>query len=567
MQKIVLIIILIYNILPALSQDSYYANPIKMPLLLSGSFAELRSDHFHSGIDIKTGGETGAPVYSVADGFISRIAVSPTGFGKAIYIAHTNGTTSVYGHLDRFRPDIKDYITGLQYRNKSFRLDQQLSPSAFPVKKDDLIGYSGNSGSSGGPHLHFEIRDSRNSKPLNPLQYDFPVVDNTPPKIFALMITPLDAYSHVEYAGIKKIHPVVLNGDTYIINRPIIPVYGNIGFAINTNDFFDLSENRCGIYSLELKIDGEPYYFFKMDGFSFDETRYLNSHIDYEEYILSRKKFHKTWLDPGNRLSIYDYVRNRGIIKINDGNPHPVSIEIKDIHGNKSVLKFSIISRVKNISVTEPEYDKFIDYNKQAYYRNDSIAIDFPANTFYKDLKFTYRKMPSDNRLFSPIHIIHNRTVPLHKNVRLAIQVQDVEKKLHDKLLLVNVDTVSGRLSSAGGSYNNGWVTSSVRSFGNYAIAADTIPPKIIPLSISNRSVLTETSKIRFLISDELSGINTVEGYMDDKWMLFDYDAKNDLIVHTFDPDRFEMGKKHQLKLYVTDSKGNRSVYEASFQK
>jgi hypothetical protein len=568
MPKLVLITILLHIIIwRAFPQDSYYANPIKPPLLLSGSFGELRSDHFHSGIDIKTGGETGAPVYSVADGFISRIAVSPTGFGKAIYIAHTNGTTSVYGHLDRFRPDIQDYITGQQYRNRSFRLDQQLSPSLFSVKKDELIGYSGNSGNSGGPHLHFEIRDSRNSKPVNPLKYDFPVIDNTPPKIFSLMITPLDNYSHVEFAASKKIYPAVLSENTYTISRPVIPVYGNIGFAVHTNDFFDRSENRCGVYSIELKVDGETYYLFRMDGFSFDETRYLNSHIDYEEYILSRKRFHKTYLDPGNRLSIYNYVRNRGIFRVNDGNPHPVSLEIKDIHGNKSVLKFSIVSRVKNIPATEPEYDKHIDYNKQAYYRNDSVAIDFPANTLYKDLKFKYRKMPTNSKLFSGIHIIHNKTVPLHKNVRISVKTGNIANDLHDKLLLVSVDTVSGRLSSAGGSYNNGWVTSSIRSFGNYAIAADTIPPIIIPLSISNRSTLTETSGIRFLITDELSGISTIEGYMDDKWMLFDYDAKNDLIVHTFDPDRFEMGRKHHLKLFVTDAKGNRSVYEASFYK
>ncbi len=568
MPKLVLITILLHIIIwRALPQDNYYANPVKIPLLLSGSFGELRGDHFHSGIDIKTGGETGAPVYSVADGFISRISVSPTGFGKAVYIAHNNGTTSVYGHLDRFRPDIQDYITGRQYHNRSFRLDQQLPSSLFPVKKDELIGYSGNSGSSGGPHLHFEIRNSGNSKPLNPLKYDFPVTDNTPPQIFSLMITPLDNYSHVEFNTAKKIYPAVLSGGTYTLNRPVIPVYGSIGFAIQTNDFFDMSENRCGVYSIELKIDGELYYSFKMDEFSFDETRYLNSHIDYEEYILSRKRFHKTWLDPGNRLSIYNYLRNRGIFKINDGNPHPVSLEIKDIHGNKSVLKFSIVSRVKNIPYHEPEYDKYIEYNKHAYYRNDSIAIDFPANTFYKNLRFTYKKMPSYNTLHSGIHVIHNRTVPLHKPVSISIQTGDIAKELHEKLLLVSVDTVSGRLSGAGGSYDNGRVTSSIRSFGNYAVAADTIPPKIISLSISNRSTLTETTQIRFLITDELSGINTVEGYLDGKWMLFDYDAKNDLIVHTFDPDRFEMGKKHQLKLYVTDAKGNSSVYEASFRK
>ncbi len=549
------------------AQNSDYVNPLKIPLLLSGSFAELRSNHFHSGIDIKTGGETGEPVYSVADGFISRIVVSPSGFGKALYITHPNGTSSVYGHLDKFRDDIKNFITDLQYKSRSFSIDKQLNYSQFPVKKDELIGYTGNSGSSGGPHLHFEIRDSKNEMPLNPLKYGFPVIDNIPPKIYSLMITPIDDHSHVEYGDEKKIYPVYLTGETYSLNRPVIPVYGKIGFAVQANDFFDFSENICGVYSIELKIDGELYYLFKMDRFSFDESRYINSHIDYEEYIKSRKRFHKTWLDPGNNLSIYNYVRERGIFEVKDGNPHPVTIEIKDIHGNKSVVKFSIISRYKYLPASHNEYDKLLSYDKRNYFHSDSIMADFPAHTFYKDLKFTYDKMPSNKGLLSGIHILHNKTVPVHKHIRLSVQISDRWKNLYDKLILVNVDTVSGRFYSAGGFFNNGWITANIRAFGNYAVAVDTIPPKIIPLSIKNKNLLTESSKIRFLISDDLSGIESYEGYLDDKWMLFDYDAKNDLIVHDIDPERFEMGKKHHLILHVTDSKGNRSVYEASFHK
>ena len=193
--------------------------------------------------------------------------------------------------------------------------------------------------------------------------------------------------------------------------------------------------------------------------------------------------------------------------------------------------------------------------------------VDFPANTFYKDLKFTYDKMPSNRGLLSGIHIIHNKTVPVHENIRLSVQISDRWRNLYDKLILVNVDTVSGKFSSVGGICNNGWVTSNIRAFGNFAVSADTIPPKIIPLSIKNNNMLTESSKIRFLITDDLSGIKSIEGFMDNIWMLFDYDAKNDLIVHNIDPERFEMGIKHHLILHVTDSKGNSSVYEAAFIK
>ncbi|MDD4424599.1 MAG: M23 family metallopeptidase [Mariniphaga sp.] len=198
------------------AQDSAYTSPVKIPLFLSGSFAELRSNHFHSGMDIKTGGVTGLPVYAVADGHISRIVVSPTGFGLALYVDHPQGTTSVYGHLDNFREDIGRYIKSLQYNRKSFSLDVPIPDDLFPLKKGELIAKSGNSGSSGGPHLHFELRDTQTEEPVNPLHYSFPVVDKTPPRLYSVMIVPLHEYAHVNYQPEKIALPVVENNGKYV---------------------------------------------------------------------------------------------------------------------------------------------------------------------------------------------------------------------------------------------------------------------------------------------------------------------------------------------------------------
>ncbi len=535
---------------------------------MSGSFAELRSNHFHSGIDIKTQGTTGIPVYAVAGGTVARIVVSPSGFGKALYINHPNGTTSVYGHLKNFRNDIEQYVKNIQYARKSFRIDVQVPETTFPVKQGDFIASSGNRGSSGGPHLHFEIRDTRSQDPLNPLKYDFPVKDRTPPKIFSLMVVPLDEHSHVDFSNQKKSYPVVFyEGEYHLRSNPVIPVFGTLGLAIRANDYFDESYNRCGIYSLQMKFDGEPRISWKMDRFSFSESRFINSHIDYATFIETGKRYQKTWVDPGNRLRIYDYVRENGHLEVYDGNIHIVRFELKDTHGNTSVLQFKIRSKPAYIPPSSSEFIRILKHGRENQFRSGGLKIDFPPDAFYADIPFTYKRLPSLKELRSPIHVIHQTTVPLHERAVLSIKSDSLEAKYRSKALLVSIDTLTERLSPAGGTFRNGWVTGRIRQFGNYAVAIDTVPPEISPLSIKNRAALTESRRIRFRIKDKLSGIAEIEGQLDGKWALFEYDAKNHLITHYFDPQRFELKKRHRFKLTVTDHCENKATYEASFWK
>lgn len=566
--KQIIIVLFIALSVNVSGQNGYYSNPVKIPMLLSGSFAELRNNHFHSGIDIKTQGVTGIPVYSVADGFISRIVVSPTGFGRAIYIDHPNGTTSVYGHLKSFREDIDAYVKNIQYERKSFGVDLQIPKNQFILKQDKFIASSGNSGSSGGPHLHFEIRDTRTEEPLNPLSFGFPVKDNTAPKIYSLMVVPLGPDSHVDRKSYKKSYPAVFHDGAFHLNHnPIIPVSGNIGFAIQTNDFFDESNNRCGVYSIQLKIDGELYYSFKMDRFAFSESRYINSHIDFAEYQRSRRRFHKTWIDPGNKLSIYETLKNGGILEVNEENIHHVRLELTDTHGNTSVLEFNIEGNPDIVPAKKPAFIKTMIYNYENHFRSGGIKVDFPEKAFYTDIPFTYTKKRGGKKFYSDIHVVHNESTPIHVGSRLSIETKNIAEYLKPKALLVKVDTTSGKFHSAGGEYKYGWVTGSIQSFGNYAVAVDTVPPKVIPLSLRNNSELSESSRIRFRISDDLAGIGKIEGRLDGKWALFEYDAKSKLITHYFDESRFELKKRHQLHLTITDNKGNATTYEASFWK
>jgi len=548
------------------AQDRYYIDPLKIPLLLSASFAELRTDHFHSGIDIKTQGTIDLPVFAVADGYVSRVAVSPTGFGNALYINHPNGTTSVYGHLDCFSPEITKYVRDEQYKRQSFRVDLQISPELFPVKQGEEIAKSGNSGSSGGPHLHFEIRDTKTEEPLNPLELGFSVTDNTAPKIFSLLVVPLSDTSHVNYQTAAKSYPVVYyEGKFHLKDNPVIPVYGEVGFAIQANDYFDGTNNKCGINALSLNVDGETQFTFLLNRFSFDDTRYVNSHVVYEEFMASKRRFIKTWIDPGNQLPIYNYNFSQGILNA-EIKKYLVQISISDTDGNKSVLEFNVEGKYKEVHRAHKTGSEIMKYDQDNVFTGSESSIEIPEGALYKDIDFSYFTRPTTTAYFSDFQYVGDKTVPLQIPAKLKIKPRYFAPELESKLLIVNVNADSGVPVAEGGVFKDGWVETKVRTLGTFAVMADTIAPKITSLSIENNA-LKESNRIRFRIYDDLSGIGQIEGLLDEKWALFEYDAKTATITHVFDKERFEFGKRHSLQLTVSDYRGNRTVYEATFWK
>ncbi len=567
MNRILLFFFLLSSVF-ATGQDSYYTGPVKIPIFLSGSFAELRSNHFHSGIDIKTQGVTGIAVHAAANGNISRIVVSPTGYGNALYIDHPNGTTTVYGHLQSFRKDIAKYVKENQYRKKSFKVDLKVIPGEFTVKKDEVIAKSGNSGSSGGPHLHFEIRDTKSEEPVNPLKYNFDIKDTIPPKIFSLMIIPISDNSYVIDDTRKRRFPIIFyDGKYHIKNNPAVPVYGEIGFAVEANDYFNGSWNKCGVYSIQLTVDDELYFSNQLDQFSFDETRYINSFIDYETYIGLKRRFQKTWVEPGNKLRTYNYLKGNGAFIASGNGVHKIQIQLKDTYGNSSILEFRVESKPRKIVKAEDIFRKEFKYDSNNEFKTDDIQLEIPKGVLYTDLGFQYKTLPLAGGYYSEIHAIHKNTTPLHKSATLKIRAKNLSRKLESKSLLVIIDDNTGKYWSVDGKFENGWVTSKIRLFGNYAVKVDITPPRIKPLSIKTNNTLTEPSQIRFKISDDLSGIKKIEGELDGKWALFEYDAKRKIITHKFDKERFKFNKKHRLVLTVSDYKDNKAIYKADFWK
>lgn len=543
----------------------YFRSPVDIPILLSGSFGELRSNHFHSGIDIKTQGKNGLPIYAAAAGDVSRIYISPAGFGLALYIDHPNGQTTVYGHLLSFREDIQAYAREIQYERQSFAVDLAVPKGTFRVEKGEQIGLSGNSGSSGGPHLHFEIRNTESQNPLNPLLFNFPVTDNMKPKILSAAIYPLSDDAHVAGGSSERvIETVYYDGAYHLKGNPTFSVYGDIGFGLQALDYLDGSWSKCGIYEIKLAVDGDPVYTFLMNELSFAETRFLNSHIDYSHYRQHYRRLQKSWVDPGNKLNNYPLLVNRGVVNLSDGQLHQITYEIIDTYGNTSTLAFRVQSKAVSLARLE-KTGRLIRHDEKEDFETAGLQALFMPGTFYSDFKLDFETKPANNLYYSPLYQLHNDRTPVHNSYLLKLKADGVPDSLKAKSLIAVIDEKSGKKWSMGGNYEDGWVMARVRQMGTFAISVDTVPPTIRPLSIVNQNRLTEQHQIRFKIDDDFSGISTYRGEIDGQWVLFEYDAKNSLITYEFDKERFQFGKNHLLQLTVTDSKANTTRYEATF--
>ncbi len=568
MRKILLFAILLtFQAIISAQTKTDFRSPLDIPLYLSGNFGELRSDHFHSGIDIKTQGTTGQKVYSIEDGYVSRIKVQGGGYGYALYITHPNGYTSVYGHLSKYNVKIGAYTRKIQYSRESFEVDLYLKPDVLLVKKGEIIALSGNSGSSAGPHLHFEIRKTANQHPANVLLYKFPVTDDIAPQFTQLLIYPRGEDAQIRQ-GYKQIAFDVEKKDNKytIANAKDVLVFGQIGFGVEVYDYLNGSRNRCGIYTLELKIDGERYFLTEMGEFSFSESRYINAHIDYEYKKEKQHSVQRLYKLPHNELSIYKQVSGDGLINIRDTAVHHVSILATDAYGNRSELEFSIKGAgvKQNMAIKTEKYDQLLPYNAAGSFADKDIKMSFPAYTFYEDVPFIYARTAGLPETESDIFHVHSPLTPIHKRIELSIKPFDDLSKYQDKLCMVSIND-DNEIRCVGGKYENGYVTTELRSFGKYAVAIDTLAPTIKALNIESGKNVSTQKSIRFLVKDELSGISSYKAYIDNEWILMQFDPKNNLLFYTFDDERISLQKNHELELYVEDSKGNTSFYHTNF--
>jgi murein DD-endopeptidase MepM/ murein hydrolase activator NlpD len=551
---------------PTENEKEEFRSPVDFDIKLSGNFGELRGSHFHTGIDIKTKGTIGHNIYAIADGYVSRIKVSPFGYGNALYVRHDNGYTSVYGHLDRFNIQMEQYVRTAQYRMKKFAVNLFPEANEIRVKKGDVIGLSGNSGGSMGPHLHFEIRETKSEKPLNPLFWNLGIPDNIPPRFHNLIINPLSKKAQINGKHERAIFELEREQSTYFVkDKRVITVSDTIGVLAYVNDYLNNTYNRCGVFELKLFVDGELYYYLKMDDLSFAENRYILSHIDYGLKLDTKINAHKCYVEEGNHFGAYQFVKKSGRIFLKPGQKKNLKIVATDVEKNKAVLNFTLLGVPSDIDVPEKDFVQILIPGKVNYFESEGVKLKLPGNSLYRKVFFQYNKEPAMPSLYSDIYNIHNDREPLHERYSLSIKGNDIPFRYNDKIYLASVNNDNKiSIATSNVEYKNGWLSAKIRSFGSFAIAVDTIRPQVTPLNISENKNMNGETRIAFKISDDETGIDKYNGYINGQWVLFQYDAKNDLIYYEFD-DYMPKSNDYVLKLIVTDNKNNTAVKTISF--
>ena len=547
----------------------YFSSPVDFKIHLSANFGEIRSNHFHSGLDIKTKGRSGEFIRAIADGTVVRIGVSPGGFGKALYMNHPNGYTSVYGHLSKFSDEIEEYVKTNQYKREAFAVNLYPLKNRFAVKKGDIIGYSGNSGSSRGPHLHFEIRETKSQHPTNPLLYGFDISDNIPPIVKSVYIYPSNNKSSVNNEQNKKRFAIEkkASGKYELRNDSIIYFSGKIGVGIETYDLLNGAGNKCGVYSIEMLVDGKRYTYFEQNEFAFSETRYINSHIDFEERTRRNRNIRQTFVEPNNRLRIYETTLNGGLIGFKDQETHDIKLIINDVHKNTTTLSFKIKSVAEPKAQPKNPNDAYLmvmPYNKKNNYKFNGFEINIPANALYDSLKYRFLITPSIPGSYSKVYHVHNRYTPVHKYFTLRIKPENVPDSLQYKLLMGGLDD-NNKIFARNGKWKDGAVEIRTRDFGTYLVVIDTIAPNILPNNFRKKSDLSQQKSLKFTIRDDFSGISKYNGYIDGKWVLFEYDPKYNRLTYTLDKERIGKGKEHELVLNVADQKNNENTFTMKF--
>jgi hypothetical protein len=561
--------ILFFNIISGNPKNkSIFISPVSIPLLLSSNFGELRIDHFHSGVDIKTQGVTGKEVFATAAGYVYRISVSPGGFGKALYIRHPSGYLTVYGHLDKFTPEIEDYVKARQYEKKSYLVTLFPVKEEFPVNQGELIAYSGNSGSSEGPHLHYEIRKSDGELPVNPLLFDFGIEDNIEPVIEKLVIYPGNNNTIINNENtIRKINVSGGHGNYYIPTENEIRIRGLAGFGIKSFDLLNNSYNKCAVYSIELAIDSVTIFKYIMDSFSFNESRFINSHIDYETYMKENIYIERTFVLPNDKLSVYKDVENRGLFNFSDDKIHHAKITVTDIFNNKSSLSFIVKSQpLKTLKGLVPA-DKnlrLMPFNKNNRFVSDNISVTIPEGALYDTLYFSYSNTPGTKGMLSDLHYVHNRLTPLNKAYTLSIKPANIPAGKESKMLIVQLGNDQKNIAM-NSFWSEGYLTTEALSFGRFFVGIDSVAPVISANGLVSGAILTGKKEIKIKITDDFSGIKSYEPSIDGKWALFEYDQKNNFLIYRFDEKRITRGSQHSLSLKVTDNKDNMSSYNCNF--
>ena len=527
-----------------------FVSPLDLPFSLSGTFGEPRSTHFHAGIDIKTQGKEGWEVKSIAPGHISRIRVSLGGYGKALYLDHPDQTSSVYAHLKKFAPRIEAYIKSIQYEKQSYTLHEFPKKGEFAISAGEVIGYSGNTGSSSGPHLHFEIRDTDSQKPLNPLLFNLPIKDSQRPQIQELFLfypQKNNTLTHSEFVSLKKV-----NDSTY--HTHLIKSCGKIGLGLKMFDRQDLSYSRNGIYKARVEINGKTIVRYEFDQLDYSDSKKLLVNLDYPTFIKKRSKILKLFFQNHKPLTFMKYLNNEGLFNIELGKSYLVKVIIEDFSGNSSYIEIYIDGTKKKIpnkklegKLIEPRLDYTLTLNDKELY--------FPKKTFFENAIIQIEEAKNSINIGPNLFPFDNPyEIQFKTNEEDSIKLRQtfIAKKTEKKISFLPTTLDKGH-----------WKTK-VKDMGNFTLARDSVAPKISPSNFKTNQWLSKFKFMKVKISDDFSGIKSYKGSINGQWVLFEYEPKRNLLTYDFSDKVFEQAK-HELELEVEDNVGNKSIYKTIF--
>ena len=531
-------------------QESKFCSPFDFPILLSANFGELRPNHFHNGLDIKTQGVTGKPIHCIADGYVSRVAVLHGGYGQAIYVTHPNGLTSVYGHVISFAKNIQAYVRQYQYAHETFVCDLKFQPGQFPVKKGDIIALSGNEGASAGPHLHLELRRTETGEYIDPMPYFKHLLKDSKAPVGSLIgIYPIQGKGVVNGSSHKKLLAI---GN---LKQPI-HAWGEIYTGISAKDYMDGTSNFYGVHSVTLYVDSVQVFNSTTDKVLPDENRMINGFTDYEELTRTRRLIMRSYKLPGNRLRLLHTNENRGAVTIDEERDYHFRYVLEDNFGNRRTYQFIVKGKRQDIPEYKPEANEMLYWNQTNVIQKPGMELVVPRYHVYEDVPLR-TDMRGDSSRIAFDYILDAGRTPIHSYCDLSIGLRHMP--VADTTKYYIVQKAGKWRSSMGGKYANGWIKTRVRSLGTFSVDVDTIAPQITPIG---QGGWRTSRNIRFRIKDMESGIGSYKVYIDGKFVLFGL-KKGILVIQ--DPEKVKKGVSHKLEVTVTDQCGNMTRKEYKF--
>lgn len=539
--------------------------PLDIPLNVAGNFMELRSDHFHSGVDLKTNGVEGLPVRAVAAGRVSRVKMSPWGYGIAVYIDHPGGLTSVYGHLQALAPALASQVLEAQYKAQDYTVDLTPQDVNLQFAAGEVIGRSGNTGGSSGPHLHYEVRRTADQHAVDPESFGLELADSRAPIIRGLRLYALDSTArHSPYPGEAKGFATELGPDGYRLRSGSEPAaVGPIGLAVHTVDHYDGSSNVCGVRRIDLDVDGQQLFSVHLDEVDFALQRYVNAHMDHALFRDSDMHYHRCYRQPNDRSILYE---GDGTFVPTPGRRHACTLKVLDANGNSAVLRFTLRGAMAEEARNWPgraSGTNMFHWDRENVLVQPGLRFTLPANALYDDEPIMYSRADAPPKSLTPLHQVLSDLVPLHVQAEVALEATVLPTELRTKAVVMRRDR-KGRTSSLGGRWNDGWVTTRTKTFGGFFLRVDTIPPTLTAVDL--RSDMRGREGFRFKVQDDLSGVEKWSATLDGKWIMLVYDPKTKTLTHQF--DKFSEGPgKRALVVEATDERGNRAQSTHTFQR